>query len=994
MVGQTISHYKILEKLGEGGMGVVYKAEDTKLKRTIALKFLPSNLMYSPEAKQRFLHEAQAAAALEHPNICNIHEIAEAKEQVFMVMSWVDGQNLKEKIDSGPLKINEILNIAAQTAGGLQEAHEKGTVHRDIKSDNIMIDRKNQVKILDFGLAKLKNQTRLTRSGFRLGTAAYMSPEQAQGADVDHRTDIWSLGVVLYEMMTGQLPFKGEYEQAVIYSILNIEPEPVSSLRADAPVELERIVNKALSKDPSKRYQQASDLIVDLRKLKKDPDWEAGTVSAKFKTPKSTKKTIKRLMIPGILLLTAVIVVTGYFIFKGKQEPLTPVTEPGSKPSLAILNFENNSGDESLENWRSGLPELLVTDLSQSKYIRVLRSDQVYSIFKRLNLLEVKKYSTEDFKKIAKKGRVNHILKGSYIKAGDNFVITAMLINAITGETISSLSVKADGENNIFARVDDLTKKIKLELDLTPDQIAADMDKEVGKITTSSHEAYKYYAEGRKYHNEGEYPKSIQLMKKAVAIDPHFAMAYRSMGMAFYNFGDIGKYKKYLEKAMELSARLSDREKYIIRGDFYSLSDKTFNKAIEAYNKLLRLYPDDGFGNTNLALVYLWLEEWDRAIERIEVLIQNNDEAVHPYFLQSEAYACKGLYDRGRKVLENYLVKFPDNAVIHRYLIIIYICQGKYDLALIESDKAYSLDHSDYHVFWGKGIIFSLMGDIISAEKEFRKCLASKELLAPPLGKNGLGALYLLQGRFQEAKQQIKQGIELAAKRDLNQLKSWLHSFLAYINLKSKNKNQALKEFDKALDSALKADMSHLWEFALNGKGLTYLEMNSMDKAKATAEELKTFIQEGMNKKSLRFYYHLMGMIELNRKNSPGATEYFKKAISLLHSEYYSTKGRMHALFIEPLALTYFKSGDLEKAQKEFERITSLTFGRYNHGDIYARAFYTLGKIYQQKGWKGKAIESYNKFIDLWKNCDPRFQPMVDDARKRVKELSFPKGKN
>jgi serine/threonine protein kinase len=315
MVGQTISHYRILEKLGEGGMGVVYKAEDRKLKRKVALKFLPSNLMYAPEAKKRFLLEAQAAAALEHPNICNIFEIAEAEEQVFMVMSWVDGQNLKEKIDSGPIKINEILKIIVQAAEGLQEAHEKGTVHRDIKSANIMIDRKNQVKILDFGLAKLKDQTGLTRTGSRLGTAAYMSPEQAQGDHVDHRTDIWSLGVVLYEMLTGQFPFKGDSQQAVIYSILNREPEPVSSLRADVPVELERITNKALSKDPSERYQHAYDLVVDLRELLPFSD------PLKSKVIYKVKPQRKWVIITSAIIIFLLAAGVGFLLIKQTQAP-------------------------------------------------------------------------------------------------------------------------------------------------------------------------------------------------------------------------------------------------------------------------------------------------------------------------------------------------------------------------------------------------------------------------------------------------------------------------------------------------------------------------------------------------------------------------------------------------------------------------------------------------------------------------------------------------
>ena len=265
MIGKTISHYKILEKLGEGGMGVVYKAEDTKLKRIVALKFLPPELTRDSEAKKRFIHEAQAASALQHTNICNIHDIDESPDgQIYIVMDCYEGETLKEKIQHGPLKIEEAVNITIQAAQGLEKAHKKGIIHRDIKPANIFITKDGNIKIMDFGLAKLIGQSRLTKTGSTLGTVAYMSPEQARGEKVDYKTDIWSLGVVLYEMITGQHPFRGDYDQAVLYSILNNDPEPPTSLRTGVPMDMERTIIKMMAKDKSCRYQHMDDLIVDL----------------------------------------------------------------------------------------------------------------------------------------------------------------------------------------------------------------------------------------------------------------------------------------------------------------------------------------------------------------------------------------------------------------------------------------------------------------------------------------------------------------------------------------------------------------------------------------------------------------------------------------------------------------------------------------------------------------------------------------------------------
>src|SRR5574341_351425 len=310
MIGKTISHYKIIEKLGEGGMGVVYKAEDMKLKRIVALKFLPSSIMASEAEKTRFVHEAQAAAALDHPNICTIHEIDEADGQLSIAMAYVEGQSLKEKIAAGPLKLDEAFNIAMQVANGLQAAHEKKITHRDIKPANIMITTKGQVKIMDFGLAKLAGRSALTKAGMTLGTVAYMSPEQGRGEEVDHRTDIWSFGVVLYEMITGQRPFKGEYDQAVMYSIMNEAPEPITGLRTGVPMTLERIVNKALAKKPHERYQHCDEILVDLRSL------QNGFVASASKPPLAEVKSLRKkraYLYGGVAALLALLIGIGFY---------------------------------------------------------------------------------------------------------------------------------------------------------------------------------------------------------------------------------------------------------------------------------------------------------------------------------------------------------------------------------------------------------------------------------------------------------------------------------------------------------------------------------------------------------------------------------------------------------------------------------------------------------------------------------------------------------
>ena len=338
MIGKSVSHYKILEKLGEGGMGIVYLAEDTKLKRKTALKFLPSNTISSEEDKTRFVQEAQAAASLNHPNIATVYGIDEHEGESFIAMEYVEGQTLKDKIQSGPLKLKEAIEIAIQIAQGLHVAHEKGIVHRDIKSANIMLTPKGQVKILDFGLVKLYGRTRVTKTGTTVGTAAYMSPEQAQGESVDHRTDIWSFGVVLYEMITGLLPFKGDYEQAMMYSILNEEPEPLTGLRTGVPMELERIVFKLLTKDPNKRYQNINELPVDLEAVdtasgKRDQIIKTAIAEGNFEKSRTTAIRISWKIF--VTLLFSVIVFTIFLILLLRPH-LWPMEKPVMRFSHAL----------------------------------------------------------------------------------------------------------------------------------------------------------------------------------------------------------------------------------------------------------------------------------------------------------------------------------------------------------------------------------------------------------------------------------------------------------------------------------------------------------------------------------------------------------------------------------------------------------------------------------------------------------------------------------
>ncbi|UCC41413.1 MAG: protein kinase [Candidatus Aminicenantes bacterium] len=976
--------YEIIEELGKGGMGKVYRVLDKKLKEEIALKLIKPEIAKDKKTVERFSNELKIARKIAHKNIARMFDLNEEKGTHYITMEYVRGEDLKGLIRKiGRLGAGQAIPIAKQICEGLAEAHRLGVVHRDLKPQNVMVDEDGNARIMDFGIAWSLESKGITGAGVIIGTPEYMSPEQVEAKEVDQHSDIYSLGIILYEMTTGRLPFEAYTPFAVGVKQKSEEPENPKDINPQIPDDLNRVIMRCLEKDKDARYQSAGEVRYELDQIEKGiPTTEREVPAKKPLTSKeiTVQFSVKKIFIPAFIFIAVVII--GIIIWQVLPKKQA-VSIPSDKPALAVMYFENNTGDETLEYLRSGLAEWLITDLSQSRLIDVLSGDKVFSILKKLNLLETDKYSSENLAKVAKEGGANHTLKGTYIKIGDHFVITVMLQKPHTGELISSKEVRCRGEEEIPQKIDELTRMIKLDLNIPRKQIASDIDREVGKITTSSPEAYRYYSEARKYHDKADHRRAIQFYEKAIEVDPDFAMAYRGMETAYNNMGYISKGRECAQRALELADRLSDSERYIIQAQFYWRSEKTYDKSIEAFIKLLELYPKHSVGNTNLGNLYSSIEEWDKAIERLEVMIRDEDETYYPYINILEPYAAKGAYEKAQEVLEYYLKNFTEDSTIYWGLALNYLYQGKYDLALVEIDKALSFDQ-DYYYTSTKGDIFHCRGDLFKAEEEYHKLLDSEEQVAYCFGRARLGPLYLLQGRFEESKDQASLGIEIAKKLEEKGWESYFHNMLAYLHIKTGNFESALKECEDAWKSASEWELLFFLEPTLYLKAKTFLSMKSLDKARKTAYELKDIIEEGMNRKAIRLYDHLMGMIELEEENYSGAFSNFEKATSLL--PFQSSDFDIHALFIEPLASAYYKAGNLEKAREEYKRIVFLTTGRINYGDIYAKSFYMLGRIYEQQGNAAKAIEHYKKFLDLWKDADPGIAE-VEDAKKRLAGL-------
>ncbi|MCG8604771.1 protein kinase, partial [bacterium] len=584
MIGKNVLHYKILKKLGEGGMGVVYKAHDTKLKRYVALKFLPLHITASEEEKARFEREAQAAAGLDHPNICTVHEINEADGQMFIAMAFVDGQSLHEMgeaIGDVPLRIEKVIDYAIQIAEGLQAAHEKEIVHRDIKPANILITEKGQVRITDFGLAKLGGRTQLTKEGTSMGTVAYMSPEQTHGATVDHRTDIWAFGVVLYEMITGQLPFVGGYDQAVIYSIMNENPEPPTALRSGVPMELEQIVLKALAKTPAERYQTVGKMLADLKALQGGSESRAGLGTRRD----ALTKRSRYISIIGVLLIFAFSVYFTLTKYLGSNENTSPSVDTTSTANrVAVFPFSVRGAPE-YEYLGEGMADLLSGNLDGAGGLRSINQNALLKVLSRQPGSQV---DLDNAGQISEHLAAGRYVLGNILEAGGRLRITASLYQVDLG-TESAASLAAEGPaDEIFKMTDDLTAKIIAAISHEP----AERLTRLATRTTDSFAALKAYLEGESYRKSGRIQDAVSAYQRAVSEDTTFALAYyRLTEMAGYSPTSVNS-QETLNSARRHAAQLSERNRLLIDA-FYHSRRGNFIKTEELYRNIVSLYPDE-----------------------------------------------------------------------------------------------------------------------------------------------------------------------------------------------------------------------------------------------------------------------------------------------------------------------------------------------------------------------------------------------------------------
>ena len=651
MIGKNISHYKIVEKLGAGGMGIVYKAHDLKLDRFVALKFLPPHLSSDDENKQRFIREAKAASALQHNNICTIHEIDQTNDgQLFISMDYYKGSLLQDIIigahRDAPLAIEDAINYALQIANGLMVAHEKGIIHRDIKPSNIIITQEGPIKIVDFGLAKLQEQTKITKEGTTVGTVAYMSPEQVLGEQVDARSDLWSLGVVLYEMLTGKQPFKGVYDEALIYSIKNEIPEPIITLRPDVPVELERIVKMCLEKNPSDRYTNMNELIIDLQKV------QVHDVSPQV--PISTSQRVKFIVLPIVLIA---LLIVGYFLLKGLLSQQKSNLEVNNisrwENSIAVLPFKNFSPDPDQEFFCDGMTEQIINNLSSIRKLKVISRTSAMKF----------KNSELGIPEIANVLNVSYILEGSVRKSENRIRVTAQLINA--DDDFHLWSEDFDRKlADVFELQDNISEKIVTAL---LKEIPIDEVENIKTKMTTNIEAYEYLLRGTYYHEKKflydahdieSFRIAERMLKKAIVIDPKYAGSNAALADLYYTYYVTVAKKdeeqieylklinKYLDQAFGLDSTLAYN--YLIKGRVQTIYQNHI-AAFECFKKAIELNPNSGWITGTMARFLLARGLCHQAIYYFDQAVEL--DPLEPIFYNARgiAYMYLGQFDKAEQ---------------------------------------------------------------------------------------------------------------------------------------------------------------------------------------------------------------------------------------------------------------------------------------------------------------------------------------------------------
>jgi len=981
--------YQIIEEVGRGGMGSVFKARDIDLDILVALKMIHPALMARPGTVERFKKELLIAREISHENVIRIYDFGEIDTIKFISMQYIDGENLAELIrTSGPLSIQTCLNISKGIGQGLQAAHRCGIIHRDLKPQNIMVDKKGRIYITDFGLAKSLEEGDISSPGTVVGTPQYLSPEQARGDKLDQRSDIYALGIIIYEMATGRELFTSDSMMGYLHKHILEKPPNPSISNPLIPVFLEKIILRCLEKEPARRYPRIEALLLDLEKEKAS----SGTFQVKLGKKKFIWPPLAALLLLGIIFIL--------YSVLGRSGPMRPGVSRNIQ--AAVLPFKNRTGLSSMDLWEGALPGLLMTDLAQSRILHILPQTQVDSTLEKVWFKGKTDYSDETLKQVAARCRADYVIWGEIKRTGTAFLVSSRIFSVKSGKSTAPAAVWGKHEGDFFPLIDELTRAVKASLYFSSREITGDKDIQVESVVcTGSPEAYKYYWQGDRLHWKGEYGESIRALQRSVQKDPQFTRAFRLMAVDHFYQGEHALAKENLKRAIALIDKAPELERFHIQAfESYLLKESPL-EAIDKYKDLLNRYPDNEEGKLQMGTIFRLIEDWENAEKCFLDVLRLNNRSLSACMNLVYIYLARGRYPEAISCLEQFKDLFQDTGIYHRYLAHIRLYQGKQyaEQALEQINKARIRSPRDCQNIELWGIYYHLEGNIAKAEEKYNELLqADSDPYCRVSAIFRLCSLYLMQGRYRKFEETVQKGIAYTHDAGWQIYEAIFYLFRAYLEIRLQEYRPALASVDRALALTPQIgfpDSCDVRKFALYLQGFTYLQMKQSASARQSARELLRLLDKIGSQRQKRLFYLLQGMIALEDGQLDLALTHLIKIEPLIPADMSDLTGlEDRAFFIGTLAEYYelYKLKDEARLNEMVEEIANqLTQGRLRWGDIYTGSFFWLGKFYEDINMKEEAIKKYRTFLRLWQSADvqlPLVRKKLNAARQRLAALT------